>query len=209
MVPFKKLLHQGTIAELAVMDEINKGRAFAQVYQDVPYDYMNATIDVGRYDPHDIHIFCAHLTSDGFSYREQKICTVEVKSAMNGGRYDTFFAEIRQTTSNGYSAYLVHPPTWIVYVDIPTRTHYWYDGAFFVNAVKSSYKHRYQPKNLKAEGVRFAIKSEAWGYIGCYRQRDEWDEICERYDNTIKTRINTKKRPLVYKQCLFLPDLEG
>ena len=43
MVPFKKLLHQGTIAELAVMDEINKGRAFAQVYQDVPYDYMNAT----------------------------------------------------------------------------------------------------------------------------------------------------------------------
>jgi hypothetical protein len=207
MIPFKRLLHQGTIAELAVMEEINKGRAMQSLYKQPPFDYMLATIDVGKYDPHDIHIFCAWLEDMGLHKRGQQICTVEVKSAMNGGKYDTFFAEIIQTTTQGYSAYLVHPPTWLVYVDIPTRKHYWYDGELFALAVKASYKHKYQPKNLKAEGITFKTTSEHFGYLGCYKQADEWDDICDRYDNIIKERINTRKRTVIYKDCLFLPTL--
>lgn len=207
MIPFRKLLHQGTIAELAVMQEINEDRAMQALYKSKPYEYMLATVDLEMNDPHDIRIYCAHLENMGLEKRDENICTVEVKSAINGGRYDTFFAEIIQIATQGYSAYLVHPPTWIVYVDIPTRTHYWYDGELFVIAVKARYKHRYQPNKLKAEGITFPIKSELFGYLGCYKQKDEWDEICDKYDEIIKERINTKKRPPIYKECLFLPTL--
>ena len=207
MIPFRKLLHQGTIAELAVMEEINKGRAMESIYKHPPFDYMLATIDVGKYDPHDIHIFCAHLENLGLHKRDQQICTVEVKSAMNGGKYDTFYAEIIQIKTQGYSAYLVHPPTWIVYVDIPTRKHYWYDGNIFAVAVKASYKHKFQPKNINGEGITFPMTSEEFGYLGSYRQSDEWDEICDRYDDIIKERINKQQNLIVYKECLFLPTL--
>lgn len=207
MMPFRKLLHQGTIAEIAVMEEINRGRAMRAVYDTPPYDYMLATLDVGKYDPHDIHIYCAHLDEARQPKRNQKICTVEVKSAINGGRYPTFFAEIIQTKTQGYAAYLVHPPTWVVYVDIPTRKHYWYDGGLFAGAVAASYNQRYKPQNINAEGITFPIKSETFGYIESYKQKSEWDEICDQYDELIKQRINMRKHTIIHKECLFLPTL--
>lgn len=207
MIPFRKLLHQGTIAELAVMKEINENRAMEALYKDKPFEYMLASVDVEDDDPHDIHIYCAHLDNLGLDMRDKQICTVEVKSAINGGRYDTFFAEIIQIGTQGYSAYLVHPPNWIVYVDIPTRTHYWYDGDLFAIAVKARYKHKYKPQKVKAEGITFPINSQEFGYLGCYQQKDKWDDICDEYDELIKERINTHKTPPVYKECLFLPSL--
>lgn len=207
MMPFKRLLHRGVVTELAVMDEINLYNVFKKIYKFPPYRFMEATSDVGLYTPHDLHIFCASMMEGKILRDNQQICTVEVKSADNGGKYDTFFAEIIQLNTMGYAEYLVHPPTWIVYVDIPTRTHYWYDGGFFVGAVKSMYKQRYQPRGLQAEGIKFPIKSEEFGYIDCVRQTQEWDEICDKYDEIIKQRLKKKRRTYIKKKCLFLPDL--
>jgi hypothetical protein len=205
-VPFQRLLHQGTITELAVMDEINSGRVFQCLYNDTPYDHIHATVDVGLYAPHDIHVYCANIK--GGKKVGKKVCTVEVKSTNNGGKYNTFFAEMIQTKSMGYAEYLVHPPTWIVYVDVPTRQHYWYDGNFFVNAVKAMYKYRYQPRNLHAEGIKFAIDCKHFGYLGTYRQTEEWDTVCDKYDDIIKMRLKKHKNTIVHKRCLFLPTLQ-
>ena len=60
--------------------------------------------------------------------------TIEVKSAANGGRYTTFFAELYQVGSMSYSEYLVTPPRFMVYVDTISELHFWYDGITFVNA---------------------------------------------------------------------------
>lgn len=192
---FHNLLKTGLISELAVIDMLNNHcESFFSLF--MMQGYKRAMLPKSKATPYDI------VLEIGNDMR-----TIEVKSANCGDRYPTFFAEIIQTATMGYSEYLVYVPNYVVYVDIPTGKHYWYNGDLFVSAVKSMYVHRIKAPNAKAEGVKFLKTSTVHGYIGCVDQIPTRDDIQEQYLYVIQQRMIEPKIPTIYKQAPFLPDL--
>lgn len=192
---FHKLLKTGLISELAVVDMLNHhSESFFSLF--MMQGMKNAHLPKSKSTPYDIVL---EIGND--------IRTIEVKSANCGDRYPTFFAEIIQTATMGYAEYLVYVPNYIVYVDIPTGRHYWYNGDMFVAAVKSMYVHRIKAPRAKAEGVKFLKTSTVHGYIGCVDQIATREDIEEQYLYVIQQRMLEPKKPEIYKQAPFLPDL--
>ena len=189
------LLRTGLISELAVVDMLNHhSESFFSLF--MMRGLKNAHLPRSKATPYDIVL---EIGND--------IRTIEVKSANCGGRYPTFFAEIIQTATMGYAEYLVYVPNYIVYVDIPTGRHYWYNGDMFVAAVKSMYMHRIKAPRAKAEGVKFLKTSSVHGYIGCVDQIPTREDIEDQYLYVIQQRMMEPKIPDIYKQAPFLPDL--
>ena len=192
---FHKLLKTGLISELAVIDMLNNHcESFFSLF--MMQGCKRAFLPKSKATPYDIVL---EIGND--------IRTIEVKSANCGDKYPTFFAEIIQTATMGYSEYLVYVPNYIVYVDIPTGRHYWYNGDMFVAAVKSMYMHRIKAPRAKAEGVKFLKTSSVHGYIGCVDQIPTRDDIEDQYMYVIQQRMLEHKIPEIYKQAPFLPDL--
>ena len=192
---FHNLKKTGLISELAVIDMLNNHcESFFSLFM-LP-GYKRAFLPKSKATPYDIVL---EIGND--------IRTIEVKSANCGDRYPTFFAEIIQTATMGYSEYLVYVPNYIVYVDIPTNRHYWYNGDMFVSAVKSMYMHRITAPRAKAEGVKFLKESAVHGYIGSIDQVPTRDDIEEQYLYTIQQCMVEPKIPSIYKHAPFLPDL--
>lgn len=192
---FLKLKKLGLISELAVVDMLNHhSESFFSLFM-MP-GLKNAHLPKSKSTPYDIVL---EIGND--------IRTIEVKSANCGDRYPTFFAEIIQTATMGYSEYLVYVPNYIVYVDIPTGRHYWYNGDMFVAAVKSMYVHRIKAPRAKAEGVKFLKTSTVHGYIGCVDQIPTRPDIEDQYMYVIQQRMIEPKIPEIYKQAPFLPNL--
>jgi hypothetical protein len=192
---FHNLLKTGLISELAVVDMLNHhSESFFSLF--MMNGLKNAHLPKSKATPYDVVL---EIGND--------IRTIEVKSANCGNRYPTFFAEIIQTATMGYAEYLVYVPNYIVYVDIPTGRHYWYNGDMFVAAVKSMYMHRIKAPNAKAEGVKFLKDSTIHGYIGCVEQIPTRDDIEEQYMYVIHQRMSEPKIPEIYKRAPFLPDL--
>lgn len=192
---FLSLLKTGLISELAVIDMLNNhSDSFFSLF--AMHDGMDAHLPMSKATPYDIVV---ELGND--------IRTIEVKSAKCGDRYPTFFAEIIQTGTMGYAEYLVHVPNYIVYVDIPTGLHYWYNGDMFVAGIKSMYVHRIKAPNAQAEGVKFLKESEVHGYIGKTQQIPTRSDLEQYYSYVITQRMLEPKTPAIYKQAPFLPDL--
>ena len=192
---FHKLLKTGLLSELAVIDMLNNHcESFFSLF--MMQGYKRAMLPKSKATPYDIVL---EIGND--------IRTIEVKSANCGNKYPTFFAEIIQTATMGYAEYLVYVPNYIVYVDIPTGRHYWYNGDMFVAAVKSMYMHRIKAPRANAEGVKFLKTSTVHGYIGCVDQIPTREDIEEQYLYTIQQRMVEPKIPSIYKQAPFLPDL--
>jgi hypothetical protein len=192
---FNSLLRTGLISELAVVDMLNNHcDSFFSLF--IMHGTKSAHLPYSKATPYDIVV---EIGND--------VRTIEVKSANCGDRYPTFFAEIIQTTTVGYAEYLVYVPNYIVYVDIPTGKHYWYNGDMFVAAVKSMYMHRIKAHSAQAEGVKFLKDSEIHGYIGCVDQIAERSDIEDMYAYIIRERMQQPKIPEVYKSAPFLPDL--
>lgn len=135
--------------------------------------------------------------------------TIEVKSAANGGRYRTFFAELVQLGSMSYSEYLIHPPTFMVYVDTISQIHYWYDGQTFVNAVKSHWADRIYNKRGTAAGIRFEFSSKEYGFLWACRQSRTHTDIYDTRQDEIEMMMRVEKQMPAHKKCAGLPDLTG
>lgn len=216
---FQSLLAKGILCELAVMEDINGlgntdtellGICFDEVIainaipDDAPFDLALHAHDYPRdneWDEWGGECFCCVLP-------------VEVKSAENGGMYTafgtsqlTFFAEIIQTGTNGYPEYLVHPPEFVVYVDIPTRVHYWYEGEIFAKKVRSLWHRRFLIKSGTAEGIIFNSEDPEFGYVYKFNAFKNWDELIERHGDYILNKVKQKKKTKVYKTCPTLPTL--
>ena len=204
---FRHLYSKGLICELAVMDAINNNLT-KKLFAACPYDYFDCTDDVGMYAPYDLMMFCAHKNKKKLPTTNNELRTIEVKSATNGGKYTTFFAEILQTKSQGYAEYLVKAPTYVVYVDVLTRIHYWYDGDMFTTAVAFAYPKSFQPPGLHAIGITFDMEDPEFGFIGTVYQKDTWPEVIKKHDKRLQEKFKENKRCRVHKTAPFLPTLE-
>ena len=210
---FKKLLKNGVIAELSVMDEINFGylnKEDLSIYNEQWY----ATDEL----PLDYHcdLVChAFDRSDGWSPTcNDAYYDIEVKSAKNGGQYtdwctgkNTYFAECIQTGTNGYPEYLVKPPHYMVYVDIVEMKHYWYDGKQFAAEVKNRFHSKFPINRGTAEGIKFTFDDPRMGFIGVFEAGKDVDKIKELYAERLKERAAIKKQTVVHKKCDGLEDL--
>lgn len=194
---FSSLLLQGIQAEFAVMDSINDAIHHSDFFlQWLHFGELHAYLPTHPDTPFDI------LVEIGNDIR-----SIEVKSANCGSKWPTFFAEIMQTASQGYAEYLVYVPNYIVYVDLPTNTHYWYNGDMFAAAVKARYMCR-KPATVRAEGVKFLKESDVFGYIGKMKQTPDLEDINDKYYDEIHERLCRKKTPKVHKHAPFLPTIE-
>lgn len=194
---FRSLLRQGIITELAVVDMINHNSEFISFL--LCHEPQHAMCVDAL--PYDIHMMT--LVND-----YMRLKSIEVKSAICGDRYTTFFAEIIQTKSNGYAEYLVHSPDYIVYVDVPTGMHYWYDGELFSIAVKARHMSRKPTKCGRGEGILFKKEDKVFGYIGKAKQTPTWEDMSYRYEIEIKNRLHQHKHPMVHKNAPYLPTLD-
>jgi hypothetical protein len=194
---FRSLLRQGIITELAVVDMINHNSEFVSFILSHSPQYAMCVENL----PYDIHM----MTMQNDMLR---LKSIEVKSAICGDKYPSFFAEILQTKSNGYAEYLVHTPDYVVYVDVPTGIHYWYDGRLFSSAVKARYMRRTPTRCGKGEGILFFKEDGVFGYIGNTKQTPTWTDLSDRYKDKIKFRLDQKRSLNIYKQAPYLPDLE-
>jgi hypothetical protein len=196
MTNFSSLLLQGIKTEMAVIDCINNHSH--SLLSHFAFGHLHAYLPKHPDTPFDI------LVEFGNDIR-----SIEVKSADCGDKYPTFFAEIIQTASMGYAEYLVYSPNYIVYVDLPTNTHYWYNGDMFTSAVKARYTMR-KPTRVNSEGVRFLKESEVFGFIGKIKPIPTLEDIVDKYSDEIEYRLHDRMQyhtAKVYKEAPFLPTL--
>jgi len=203
---FTDLKRLGIIAELAVCECVHLNPTLRKtLHTTFDVDMVIATTRVDLDAPYDIemHTFNTGVEASAGMY------PVEVKSAKNGGRYKTFFAEIYQTASRGYTEYLVHPPAFMVYVDIVSNMHYWYDGPTFVDAVKGNWQNRIPNKRGTAFGVKFDTRSTEYGFMFVQVGVQLPSETYMTHRDAIEHRIQTTvdKPTFTYKICEGLPDL--
>jgi len=100
---FKKYKTRGIVSEMAVQETaIWNLDAYTKIRGHQDCDTVLMTRDIKSDSPFDILGY--GVTGSYF-----QSFTVEVKSARNGGRYRTFFAELVQLGSLSYSEYLIPP----------------------------------------------------------------------------------------------------
>jgi hypothetical protein len=198
---FHKLKKRGIISEMAVQETaIWNMTQYMNLRGHQDCDRILLTRDIRQNAPYDILGYAVTgLFHRGF--------TIEVKSAKNGGRYRTFFAELVQIGSLSYSEYLLHPPTYMVYVDIETDIHFWYDGQIFVDAVKAHWADRVYNWRGTAAGVRFDITSDEFGFMWAVNQSRSSMDIFSTRQDEIQMMMQVDKPTPSHKKCDGLPDL--
>jgi len=209
---FQKLLTDGIIAELAVMDTMNE--SIDPSHLNIQSMAWDTTDEVEDGAPYDLLGVRWDMSPEGMLENEV-VFTTEVKQANNDGRYTdwntgkmTFFAECIQTGTNGYPEYLVYPPTLMVYYNKPGHAVYFYDGLKFAEAVKDRFHSRFTIARGTAEGIKFDCESKAFGFIGKARCPNRVADLQKKYAQRITERLNTpKKNTKVHKQCTGLEDL--
>ena len=200
---FRKLKCRGILSEMSVQETaIWNLDLYCHLRGRQDCDQILLTRDIKVDSPYDILGYAVSgLYLDAF--------TIEVKSAANGGRYRTFFAELVQLGSMSYSEYLVYPPTYMVYVDTISGIHYWYDGHTFADAVKSHWDDRIYNKRGTAAGVRFDFASVEYGFLWAIPQSRPHRDIYETRMPEIEMMMQVQKEMPSLKKCDGLPDLTG
>jgi len=205
-IEFTDLKRVGIVAEIAVCECVHLNNHLrTQLHNTFDVDMVIATTRVKLDAPYDIDMWTFKTGIDSAQSKH----TIEVKSANNGGRYPTFYAEIYQTASRGYTEYLVHPPSFMVYVDLVSNMHYWYDGPTFVDAVKANWANRQPNRRGSAFGVRFKTRSKEYGFKFVHVAPFMPSETYRMNKDAIEHRIDTTqdKQTFTYKICTGLPDL--
>ena len=198
---FKRLKCRGIVSEMAVQETaIWNLDLYSHLTGHQDCEKVLMTRDIKPSDPFDI---LGYAVTDNYLQG----FTVEVKSAKNGGRYRSFFAELVQLGSMSYSEYLVHPPTYMVYVDTESQIHFWYDGQTFADAVKSQWANRIYNKRGTAAGIRFNIADPAYGYLWSFNQSRTDREIYDSRQDEIQHMMQVQKSMPTLKVCDGLPDL--
>ena len=203
---FTSLKRVGIVSEIAVCECVHlNAQMRQQLHTALDVDTVIATTRVKIDAPYDIELWTFTTGIEA----SQGMYTVEVKSAQNGGRYPTFFAEIYQTASRGYAEYMVHPPAFMVYVDTVSNMHYWYTGQTFVDAVKHNWSDRIPNRRGTAVGVRFKTRSTEYGFIAAHVAPFIPSETYRMNKDAIEHRIETTqdKPTFTYQTCAGLPDL--
>ena len=198
---FHKLKCRGILSEMAVQE--------SAIWNLDTYSALTGYLDCGQIlltrdikpdAPYDIRGYAV----TGCFFDE---FTIEVKSAANGGRYRTFFAELYQIGSMSYSEYLVTPPRFMVYVDTILQRHFWYDGQTFVNAVKSQWANRIYNKRGTAAGIRFEFASKEYGFLWAGPQCRSHEDIFYTRQDEIRMIMQVQKKMPRHKICDGLPNL--
>lgn len=198
---FNKLKCRGIVSEMAVQETaIWNLDLYSSLTGHLDCSQILLTRDIKPDAPFDIRGYA--VTDDTF-----KPFTIEVKSAANGGRYRTFFAELFQVGSMSYSEYLVHPPTFMVYVDTLLERHFWYDGQTFADAVKSHWTDRIYNKRGTAAGVRFDFASIEYGFLWVSQQCRPHTDIYYTRLSEIEMMMHVQKDMPKLKTCAGLPNL--
>lgn len=198
---FKKMKTRGIVSEMAVQETaIWNLDLYCKIKEHQDVDTVLMTRDISSDSPFDILGY-------GVTGHYFQSFTIEVKSARNGGRYRTFFAELVQMGSLSFSEYLIHPPTYMVYVDTETDIHFWYDGQTFVNAVKSHWSDRVYNWRGTAAGIRFDITSTEFGFLWAVNQSRTSSDIYVTRQDEIRMMMQVVKPTPALKKCEGLPDL--
>lgn len=198
---FHSLKKRGIISEMAVQESaIWNLDLYSHIRGHQDCDTVLLTRDIKPDSPYDILGY-------GVSGSYFQSFTIEVKSARNGGRYRTFFAELVQMSSLSYSEYLVYPPTYMVYVDTESGVHFWYHGQTFVDAVKSNWDSRQYNYRGTAAGVRFDITSKEYGFMWAFNQSRPDTDIYHTRQDEIQMMMKVQKPTPTLKKCTGLPDL--
>jgi hypothetical protein len=198
---FNKLKCRGILSEMAVQESaIWNLDLYSSLTGHLDCNQILLTRDIKPSAPYDIQGYA--VTGSHFHP-----FSVEVKSAANGGRYRTFFAELFQVGSMSYSEYLVHPPRFMVYVDTLLERHFWYDGQTFARAVKSHWADRIYNKRGTAAGVRFDFASKEYGFLWAGEQCRPHQDIYNTRQAEIEMMMQVQKDVPQNKICDGLPDL--
>jgi len=213
---------KGTIAEMIVVDEINKCESIVTncSNEDALGNIVFCEMEMAEIeDSCDCFIYKADCTTD----EQDGLCTplnqqrVEVKYADNGGKYTDrngnlqYYAEIvsiYHTGELGYSEYLVELCDYVVYYDSGNDRMHWYDGHKFAEAVKKRNPYRFPAKNTNTEGICFSYYDEEYGYMGTLQCTDNWENYKKKFYRRASAIANTAKKNVTkYKQAVGLPTL--
>lgn len=198
---FSKLKCRGILSEMAVQESaIWNLDLYSSLTGHLDCSQILLTRDIKPDAPYDIRGYA--VTGNYFEE-----FTIEVKSAANGGRYSTFFAELYQVGSMSYSEYLIHPPRFMVYVDTISELHFWYDGQTFADAVKSHWADRIYNKRGTAAGIRFDFASKEYGFLWAGKQSRPHRDIYDTRQAEIQMMMQVQKDMPQNKTCAGLPDL--
>lgn len=198
---FKKLKCMGILSEMSVQESaIWNLDLYSSLTGHLDCSQILLTRDIKTDAPYDIRGYAV----TGVCFEE---FTIEVKSAANGGRYRTFFAELFQVGSMSYSEYLIHPPRFMVYVDTILERHFWYDGVTFAQAVKSHWADRIYNKRGTAAGVRFDFASKEYGFLWAGEQSRPHINIYHTRQAEIQMMMKVEKKMPSHKICAGLPNL--
>lgn len=215
-------LIKGTIAEMIVVNEINKceSKVTNCSNEEALGDFVYFEMDMAEVeDSCDCFIYKANCTAD----EEDGLCTpleqkrVEVKYADNGGTFVDwngnlrYYAEIvskYRTGELGYSEYLVELCDYVVYYDKANNQMHWYDGYKFAEAVKKRNHRRFPAKNTNTEGICFSYYDQEYGYMFTMECTENWENYKDKFYHRASAIANTaKKNRTIYKHAVGLPTL--
>ena len=186
MLDFNKLLFEGTLTEMSVIKMVNQE---PDLMRDLLLSSRNTwdwtCKEAEPTDPFDLRLQIGNT---------EAYYSVEVKSARNGGKYPTFFAETLQVGSNTYPEYLGAVPTFICYVDTINGDHYWYCGETFVEQVKANIDNAFPIAIGTAEGLKFPKEDKSWGYLCSYQPDFTLADVALEYKPQIKKRLENKDK---------------
>jgi hypothetical protein len=204
MLDFQKLLFEGVVGEFAVMKMINQEPEMMRdllLQGSVTHDNTWNWTCVEAYiqDLYDLRLIINNT---------EAYFPVEVKTARNGGAYDTFFVETLQIGSNTYPEFLLAEPTYICYVDTLNGEHYWYDGKKFVSKVKENIADEFIIPVGTAKGLKFPKEGKDWGFIVSYKPDFTFKQVVEENRENIRAKLNCKeKQGSQVKEVVGLPTL--
>ncbi len=190
MLDFKKLLFEGTLTEMSVMKVINDNKETTRDFLlegSVTHknEWSWTCVEADRTDLFDLRL---NIEDTEAHY------SVEVKSAKNGGKFPTFFAETLSIGSNTYPEYLKAEPTFICYVDSISHEHFWYDGKKFVEQVKANIDNEFLNGIGTARGVKFGKQDKSWGFLGTYTPDFTWNDLVVEFGKEIRARLNDNEK---------------
>lgn len=205
MLDFQKLLFEGAVGEFAVMKMINQE---PEMMRDLLL--QGSCVHKNTWDWECVEAYNEDLYDLRLIIKDtEAFFPVEVKTAKNGGRYDTFFVETLQIGSNTYPEFLSAVPTFICYVDSINGDHYWYDGEKFVSKVKENIADEFVIGIGTAKGLKFPKESKDWGYIVSYTPDFTFGDVALDYKENIRAKLNNKeKQGSQVKEVVGLPTLE-
>ena len=200
-IAFDKTLYVGTVCEVMAENAINENKDNLCAKLVKGTTILLDAVEAGLSDPYDTRLYL------GKEQKERAWYSMETKAAENGGKFPNFFAETISMKSNCYPEYLVHPPTFMCWVDSLSNDLYFYDAEVLIAYLKEKFQYSFPNKYKTAKGLLFGCEDVSKGFICKVSSTLSFSETAEKHKGEIRRRMNKGKVAPFHKMAPGLPNL--